>query len=258
MADKEMVLQLGVEGGGATVFRKPVGAGDFEFYVDGSSMDLDENDDEVWRSWESQPYLRIEDAVRSISNDGSWVLFHPISIHPDYRTSVWELVQETARTLPDELNHLWDDRRRTKWQHLCHEQETEGLPSITAKQIDALLPFLDRFETTGFSAGSWKMPDGQFPWYSFEDVVMEFQQALYDNGWVTPAFNWTEWQQSAQEFVDSPQKIEQADATTIQKLLTTHVRADRFCEGHLASMFENGHVVALMRRLKTIRGTMPQ
>jgi hypothetical protein len=126
----------------------------------------------------------------------------------------------------------------------------------TTDQIDATLPFLDRFEAAGFSAGSWKMPEGQMPWFSFEDVVMEFHKALYDHGWVTPAFNWTEWQRSAQEFVDSPQKVERADDATISKLFTTHVRVDRFCEGHLAAMFENSHVVALLRRLKAIRATM--
>jgi Family of unknown function (DUF6508) len=132
----------------------------------------------------------------------------------------------------------------------------EGLPPIIAQQIDAILPFLDRFEAVGFSAGSWKMPEGQMPWFNFEDAVMGFQQTLYDNGWVTPAFDWTEWQQSAQVFVDSPKKIQEADAVTIQKLFTTHVRADRFCEGHLASMFQNGHILALLRRLKTIRDDM--
>jgi len=100
------------------------------------------------------------------------------------------------------------------------------------------------------------MPEGQFPWFDFEEVVMEVHQALYDNGWVTPAFDWTEWQESAEEFVNLPEKIEKADATTIQKLLTTHCRKERFCEGHLAAMFENGHVVSLLRRLKVIREKM--
>lgn len=125
----------------------------------------------------------------------------------------------------------------------------------TAKEIDAILPFLDRFETATFSASSWKIPEGQMPWFNFEDAVMEFHQALYDYGWVIPAFDWAEWQDSAKEFVDSPEKIQQAYVVTIQKLFTTHVRADRFCEGHLASMFENGHIVALLRRFKTIRGS---
>jgi hypothetical protein len=135
-------------------------------------------------------------------------------------------------------------------------QDTEGLPQITAEQIDAILPFLERFEAVEFSAGTWKMPEGQFPHFDFEKIVNEFIHSLYESGWVTPAFDWTEWQQTAQEFVDSPKKIEKADATTIQKLLTTHCRADRFCEGHLASMFENGHIVALLRQLKAIRETI--
>ena len=142
------------------------------------------------------------------------------------------------------------------WSAMHKLQEIEGQVQISAKQIDAILPFLERFEAVGFSAGTWKMPKGQFPWFDFEEVVVEFNKALYDNGWVTPEFNWTEWQESAQEFVDSPKTIKRADAFTIQKLLTTHSRKNRFCEGHLAAMFENGHIVALLRRLKVIRETM--
>src|ERR1700732_3330130 len=100
MADKELVLELGVEGGGATVFRSPLGAGGWRFHVEGSSMYLDENADESWPSWSSEPVGTIEEAVRSISKDGSWVFFYPIRVHPEYRTSVWELVQDAARKLP--------------------------------------------------------------------------------------------------------------------------------------------------------------
>lgn len=139
------------------------------------------------------------------------------------------------------------------WSVMHKLQQAGGLLPITAKQIDALLPFLGRFEAAGFSAGTWNAPEGQFPWFDFNEVVTEFQQVLYDNGWVTPAFDWTEWQESAEKFVDSPKKIEKADATTIQKLLTTHSRKDRFCEGHLAAMFENGHIVALLRRLRQLK-----
>ncbi|MCY2963789.1 MAG: DUF6508 domain-containing protein [Planctomycetota bacterium] len=142
------------------------------------------------------------------------------------------------------------------WSAMHKLQETEGVVPISSTQIDSILPFLDRFEAVGFLAGSSKQPDSEIPRFDTEPIVTEFEQALYDNGWVAPGFNWTEWQSSAQEFVDSPKKIERADAGTIQKLFTTHVRADRFCEGHFASMFENGHVVALLRRLKAIREKM--
>jgi hypothetical protein len=142
------------------------------------------------------------------------------------------------------------------WTVMHKLQETEGLLPIKAKQIDAVLPFLEVFEKAGFSAGFWRTPEGHMPWFGFDEVVSDFHNTLYDNGWVTPAFNWSEWQRSAEEFVEVPEKVERADTTTIQKLFTTHCRKNRFCEGHLAEMFENGHIVALLRRLKTIRDKM--
>jgi hypothetical protein len=51
----------------------------------------------------------------------------------------------------------------------------------TTKQIDVILPFLDRFTAEGFAVGTWHGPPGQFPWFEFSESVSEFQQALYDN-----------------------------------------------------------------------------
>ena len=133
-----------------------------------------------------------------------------------------------------------------------YEQVAE-VNSVTGKQIDSILPFLDRFEEAGFSAGNWNNEPGQMPWFHFGELVMEFIQVLYDNDWVTPQFDWGEWQESATRYIESREMVESVDAVTIQKLLTTHVRADRFCEGHLGAMFENGHIVAILRRLKVIR-----
>jgi hypothetical protein len=127
---------------------------------------------------------------------------------------------------------------------------------FTAKQIDAILLFIDRFEAAGFLPGTCHSLPGEMPCYEYDEVVVEFQKSLYDNGWVRPEFDWSGWQQIAEEFVSSPKKIETANATTIQRLFTTHVRKERICEGHLASMFENGHVLALLKRLRTIRNKM--
>ncbi len=123
----------------------------------------------------------------------------------------------------------------------------------TETQIDTILLYLDRFTAEGFSAGTWHRPPAQFPWFELSESVTEFMQALYDNGWIAPSFDWTEWQDTAKEYVENPEKIESADVETIQKLFTTHIRKERFCEGHLAAMFENRHVMALLRRLKEIR-----
>ena len=116
---------------------------------------------------------------------------------------------------------------------------------VTRKHIDAILPFLEQFEETGFSVDP------------YDEAVVEFVQILYANDWVTPEVDWVQWQDVTVEYVDLPEKINSADVVTIKKLFTTHVRKDRFCEGHLAAMFKNGHIVALLRRLKEIRETTP-
>ena len=128
---------------------------------------------------------------------------------------------------------------------------------VTGKHIDAILPFLEQFEEAGFSVGTWHNEPGVMPWFNYDEAVMEFEQILYANDWVTPEVDWVQWQDVAVEYVGLQEKIDSADVLTLKKLFTTHVRKDRFCEGHLATMFENGHIVALLRRLKEIRETTP-
>lgn len=126
------------------------------------------------------------------------------------------------------------------------------MTQIAKKQADGILPFLDRFEQGEFSAGGWQHQAGQLPWFDPSESYVEFYEALYKHGWVVP-FDWPNWQDEAQRYVESPEKISTADAETIQKLFTTHVRADRFCEGHLEEMFRTGHILHLLRRLRNIR-----
>ena len=125
--------------------------------------------------------------------------------------------------------------------HASAEAAGYRLSLVEREQFDAILPFLDKFEESGFS----------------EAVEIDFVQILYANDWVTPEVDWVQWQDVAVEYVDLPEKINSADVVTIKKLFTTHVRKDRFCEGHLNEMFKNGHIVALLRRLKEIRETTP-
>lgn len=119
----------------------------------------------------------------------------------------------------------------------------------TRKQFDAIIPFLDRFEAAGSSTGALNAPAG----FDYSKLVTDFIQALQGNGWIDSSFDWADWQEAAQQYVETPDKIELADAETLQKLFTTHVRKERFCEGHLAEMFANGHVSRLLRRLNKIK-----
>lgn len=69
----------------------------------------------------TQPFQSIEDAVRSTSENGGWVLYYPVSIHPAYRAAVWELAQDTASKLPDKQKTMWDGQRG-HWQERCQRE----------------------------------------------------------------------------------------------------------------------------------------
>ena len=127
---------------------------------------------------------------------------------------------------------------------------------IAKEQIDAILPFLDCFEAEDFSIDARIDEPSQVPGFVLSEHAMKFYDALYDNGWVAMEFDWPVWQHKAKDYVNSPDSIGATDAQTIQKLFTTHVRKERFCEGHLTSMFRIGHITALLRRLREIRDTM--
>src|SRR5262245_14073495 len=75
--DKVLVTRLGIEGGGAELFGR-LKDGVRCFWTEDTSMDLDENDGEVWRAWSSEPLACLEYVPPR-----DWTLSFPIEIHPD-------------------------------------------------------------------------------------------------------------------------------------------------------------------------------
>ena len=69
----------------------------------------------------SEPILTIEEVLQSIAADGSWVFFFPMTVHPEYRVSVWELVQSIGNKSPEERRETWK-RRSEDWQRLCRQE----------------------------------------------------------------------------------------------------------------------------------------
>lgn len=67
------------------------------------------------------------------------------------------------------------------------------------------------------------------------------------NGFIQP-FDWMNWREGEQ-LVDDPVLLRRANLQTLRKLLTAHVRADRFSEGHLAGTFESGHILMILKRM---------
>lgn len=126
----------------------------------------------------------------------------------------------------------------------------EDIPPITKNDIDTVLTYIPILSDPGFSFGEWRTPKGQFPHYFFSAGANEFINAL---GKLTFAFDWPAWKDEATVLMENPDALRKADLLTLRKLITTHLRAERFNEGHLAAQFENSHLLGILEQLKEVR-----
>lgn len=128
---------------------------------------------------------------------------------------------------------------------------------ITPDHVKALLEHLPYFERRGQSFG--EPPDvsvnngsGTIIPAVLSRRASAFVRACYDNGFVQE-FDWPTWQAEAGRLLgDEEAFFRTADLKTIAKLLTMHIRKDRFVDGHLLCMMESGHIGRILRRLRDI------
>ena len=128
---------------------------------------------------------------------------------------------------------------------------------ISMKNIDILLKYLPIFESDKFNSIDEKLlKKGNLPFtlcYSKEvnDFVKDFYKSnlLYN-------FKWSEWQNEALKYFEKPELLKNVDIEIIRKLLTLHIRKERFCEGHLIDIIDSKHIVEILKRLKQIREDM--
>ena len=111
----------------------------------------------------------------------------------------------------------------------------------------AAVAFLAVFEAPGYTFGRWHQPEGQMGYYEYSPEVLAFIETLSAAS-VTVDFAWSSWQPEALRYWEQPSRLDGARLMTLRKLLSLHLRKDRFVEGHLAEMLESGHITAILRR----------
>lgn len=89
------------------------------------------------------------------------------------------------------------------------------------------------------------------PYINYTPDVFDFIKTHSANGFIQP-FDWMNWQEEEQ-LMDRRTLLQKASLQTLRKLLTAHVRADRFSEGHLAAVFESGHITMIMTPMAEIQ-----
>lgn len=118
------------------------------------------------------------------------------------------------------------------------------------ERLEALAAFVPVLEAPDFSFGEWQSHPGQLPWFNLSAEARRFVTTAAQFDWIVSDFNWPEWQKTdrARQLLEKPDAIADATVEDLEHLLTTHIRADRFIEGHLAATFDNGQLTAISRR----------
>jgi hypothetical protein len=131
-------------------------------------------------------------------------------------------------------------------------RETGTIQPETPPNWDAIVALLPTIEAADFRAGTWHSPPGALPHFEATPSTTRLIEVLYESG-VVNDFDWPAWQKRAERLVRDPQALSRAQLPTLRRLLTVHVRKERFCEGHLAAMLESGHIAAILRRVAELR-----
>ena len=126
------------------------------------------------------------------------------------------------------------------------------------ERLAALAAFRPLFDQDGFCFAE-TVPcrkDGDFIVLSSTSLgedASRFYQMLYDYGWVS-VFDWPAWRETTlgQALMHEQAAIEHATADDLGRVLTTCVRADRFCDGYLAQAFEAGLILRVVIRAEKL------
>lgn len=86
--------------------------------------------------------------------------------------------------------------------------------------------------------------------------VVALRQCFTKNHFVQP-FDWGHWQPTALKLFEEPDRLSKATLETCIKLITLHVRNDRFSGGHFGEMVSCGHIGAILKRLSQLRESVP-
>lgn len=118
-----------------------------------------------------------------------------------------------------------------------------SLPSPA--DIDAVLALLPDLERPEFSSA-------RRPWFGGDPEVRRIHETLYRHGFIL-GFDWPSWRAEAERYQREPDALARAPLVDLCKLLTSHVRLDRFVGGHFESVVQSGQLAAILRRLQAIR-----
>lgn len=131
---------------------------------------------------------------------------------------------------------------------------------LTGGRAEELLAFLPMFEAAGpaldaTSTGFTETDEQgvlQWPVVTYPRAVAEFFRLAAQPWWTDT--NYSPEREGA--LIADDAVVASASMKRLRSLLTYCVRGERFVDGHWAMMIREGRVVAILRRLKELRGDL--
>jgi ADP-ribosyl-[dinitrogen reductase] hydrolase len=159
-------------------------------------------------------------------------------------------------TMREEIESFSERLTGSLYEVQCPESDAEViLPG--ARSIERLLTYLDDLKNPKedlsefHSSGDGSEENPLSVHWSYSERADAFAKDLYALGFAY-SFDWGEWQDEAERLTVEPGALDDADLLTLMKLLTVHVRKERFSGGHLANAFEQRWIVAILERLQSL------
>lgn len=112
------------------------------------------------------------------------------------------------------------------------------MPELTAENARAIIEMYGR--TMSLAAAATDEPAAR---------IEAFASAAAAHGLEEPAFDWQAWEPFQAGRVTDHAFIAAADADTLRRIMTAHLRLNRFVEGHLDEMQAQGVIGAIVARL---------
>lgn len=129
-------------------------------------------------------------------------------------------------------------------------------------EIEALLDLLPRLEDPersfapiihepGVSGRTDSRDELDAPWVEWPKILDELAAAIRASGLIQD-FDWMSWDAEGRRYYEDPALLKTADLDTVQQLFTLHLGINQAVTGHLAGVCSNGHIQAVLRRLREL------
>jgi len=131
-------------------------------------------------------------------------------------------------------------------------------PPIARSDMDAVLRYLPQFEREDYGFGERvDYSEGRPGLVAVATELLPdadaFFYTLYGHGWVV-SFDWPSWaDRVGMDYMESLAVVSEADLPALRRLVTAHVRAERFNDGHFLHMLKAGYSTAVLRRIMELR-----